>query len=117
MATANCAPVNPCYIGLRLSSLFANADCVCLAGNTAVKNVDIVTTSGEINASIGAENNIVRPGRVVLKCVLAVGCVVVSGGIKGEGSLPGGCVVVSRLDDLAIDLGPAGAPHRCSIAM
>src|SRR5437660_443703 len=110
--SCNRCPRDPGDKGVRLVLSSANANCVALARNTSVGNIDIVTASGEISTGFSAQCDVEGTCGITQKCVdtdgrvlIAIyvrrkhiytrGRVAVAGSIACERLSTGGCVVVA----------------------
>src|SRR5215813_9779103 len=81
--------------GVRLCFSGTNANCVGLARNTSVRNIDIVTASGEMFTGFSAQRDVERTSGITRECIVTVGRVVVSACVAAERRITGGRITIS----------------------
>ncbi len=95
-ASCNRYPIDPGDKDVRVPFSSADADCVGLARNASVGNIDIVTASGEISTGFSAQCDVERTSGIARECIVTDGRVVVAACVARERKNTGGRVAVAR---------------------
>src|SRR6266550_2780785 len=91
----NRCPIDPGDKGICVLFSCANTNCVGLARNASVGNIDIVAASGQISTGFSAQCDVEGTSGIARKCIVTEGCVVVASCIEIERKTAGGRVAVA----------------------